>query len=62
MDILKRKDLAKQRTISLYKHQEDAINEINKILTDRGDKELSYAELIRFAVDEALPKLRESLD
>lgn len=61
MDILNRKDLAKQRTISLYKHQEEEINKINEILISRGEKELSYAELIRFAIDEALPKLRKNL-
>lgn len=60
MDILK-KELAKQRTIALFQHQEDEIAYINDKLGENGKKPLSYANLIRFAVDLALEELKSNL-
>lgn len=60
MDILK-KELAKQRTLSLYKYQEAEIAELNKYLKEHGLKTLSYADIIRFSIDLALPEIKKSV-
>lgn len=60
MDLLK-KELAKQRTISLYKYQEEQISAINEQLITEGKKPLSYADIIRFSVDLAIPTIKKNL-
>lgn len=60
MNIFK-KELAKQRTVSLYQYQEDEILKINEELAKQGKPAVSYADIIRYSVDRVLPELKKNL-
>lgn len=59
MSILNRitRELAKQRTVSLYKDQEEEIARLDKM----GVK-IQYTDIVRIGVDLALKQLREELE
>lgn len=51
------RELAKQRTVSLYKDQEEEIARLDKM----GVK-VQYTDLVRIGVDLALKQLKEELE
>lgn len=59
MSILNRitRELAKQRTVSLYKDQEEEIARL-----DRMGVKIQYTDIVRIGVDLALKQLREELE